>query len=391
MKLAYFDCFSGISGDMCLGAIVDAGVPLKSLRKELWKIPVKGYKLHERRVKRSNLTAMKVDVVLSKQTAKPPLNKWDDIKALIQRSSLSQKIKQKGLKIFRRIFEAEAVIHGKALKTVHLHELGAIDAVMDIFGTIIGLDLLGIGKVYSSPVNLGSGIVKTSDGIIPIPAPATVEILKNTPVYSNGLPFELTTPTGAAIIKEISYNFGDIPLAEIEKTGIGAGNRDLKDWPNVLRIFISGDLPSNNFQDIENITVIETNIDDMNPQIFEYVVDMLYKAGALDVYLTQVIMKKGRPGILMTVLCNNKIREKLIHIILGETSTIGLRFFEVKRRILQRYIKRIETDLGSVRVKFSITDKDKIKATPEYEDCKKIARKHKLPLTEVMNKIKQQI
>ncbi len=315
LKIAYFDCFSGISGDMCLGALVNAGVSLKAIEKELRKIPVSGYHLTSKKVQRSHIAAFKVDVIQSSTRAGSSANQSGDLSLLkdvdkiIHASSLSEEIKRKGTNIFRRIFEAEALVHGKFPGTVHLHELGAIDCMVDIFGTLIGLDILGIEQIYASPVNLGCGVVETEHGKLPVPAPAVAEILKETPVYSKHVSLELTTPTGAAIIRELSSGFGGMPVMNTEIIGTGAGSKDLKDWPNVLRIFI-GD-----FQDSivkgtdagqhgkDKIIVIETNIDDMNPQLYESVMENLFKAGALDVFLTQIIMKKSRPGIKLTVLC----------------------------------------------------------------------------------------
>lgn len=404
MKIAYFDCFSGISGDMCLGALVNAGVSITELEKELKKIPIRGYRLNAKKVNRSHFVAAKVDVQTkgSGVRGKEPFKKWNDIEKIIMTSSLSLDIKQRGLNIFKRLFQAEARVHGETFKKVHLHDLGAVDCIVDVFGTIIGLNMLGVEKVYSSPVNLGKGFVKTETGILPVPAPATAEILKKVPVYSKAIPFELTTPTGAVIIKELSSAFGEIPYMNIEKIGIGAGDKDFKDWPNVLRLFVGNTLPPHpplgkggqkgckgRLRDYSDgtVIVIETNIDDMNPQIFEYVMERLYKAGALDVYLTRVIMKKGRPGEKLTVLCNDKHKDDLIKIVLKETSTIGLRFYETKRKILQREIKTIDTELGKIRVKISKFGDEVLKSTPEYEDCKRIAKKLNMPLIEVMKRV----
>jgi uncharacterized protein (TIGR00299 family) protein len=388
LKVAYFDCFSGISGDMCLGAVTDAGVSIKKLEKELKKIPIRGYTLTAKKVKRTHFVARKIDVIQDSKVKFHGLSGWRDIEKIIQRSSFSQEIKRKGLNIFKRLFEAEAKVHGEVFDKVHLHELGFIDCIIDIFGTIIGLNMLGVEKVYSSPVNLGRGFVKSKTGILPVPAPATAEILKKVPVYSKGISFELTTPTGAAIIKEISSGFGDMPVMDVEKIGIGAGDRDFKNRPNVLRLFIGKQWLSGD-QSNERLTVVEANIDDMNPQIYEYVMERLFKAGALDVYFTQVMMKKGRPGVKMTVLCNEKQREDLMKIVLKETSTIGLRFYETKRRVLQREIKTIDTEFGKIRMKFSRLGDDILRVTPEYEDCKRIAKKRNIPLIDVMKKIER--
>jgi len=451
LKIAYFDCFSGISGDMCLGALVDAGVPMEKLKKELKKIPIEGYEIHAKKVKRAGIAATKVDVIQkvkskeqertkrkgqraeSNNPPNPPFphssgfteakekggeggfehmeKRWKDIEKIIHNSALSQVVKQKGLKVFKYLFEAEAKVHGEKFNNIHLHELGAVDCIVDVFGTIIGLDILGVKKVYSSPVNLGSGSVETDHGVLPVPAPATAEILKGVPVYSTDTSFELTTPTGAAILKELSSGFGGLPPMDITNTGSGAGNRDFKHKPNVLRLFVgnSPEFPHTPLwkrgargdfkrglisQKImgglldETITVIEANIDDMNPQAYEYVMEKLFKEGALDVFLTQILMKKGRPGIKLTVLSKVADRELLIKTMLRETTTIGLRFYEVSRVVLQRKTKLVDTEFGKVRVKFSRFGNEILKATPEYEDCKRIAKKLKMPLIEVMEKIK---
>ncbi|MDP3259685.1 MAG: nickel pincer cofactor biosynthesis protein LarC [Thermodesulfovibrionales bacterium] len=392
MKIAYFDCSSGISGDMCLGALIDAGVPVAKLENELRKLPIKGYKLKVKRVKRSGFPATKADVIqkLEVRSKKLEVRRWKDIEHLIKNSQLSDGIKKKGLSIFRRLFTAEAEVHGETFDAAHLHELGAVDCIVDIFGTVIGLKLLGIEKVYSSGVNTGGGSVRTKHGILPVPAPATAELLKGIPVYSDGIDYELTTPTGAVILKEISSSFGTIPDMVIEKIGIGAGNKDFKDKPNVLRILIGQGKKQSAESREQKVAVIETTIDDMNPQIYEYVMERLFKAGALDVYLTQLIMKKGRPGIKLTVLCNSKEKEKMMKIIFEETTTIGLRFYEAGRQTLKREIKEINTALGKVKVKTSKLGSRIIKTAPEYEDCKKLAKKLNMPLIEVMKKISHQ-
>lgn len=390
LKIAYFDCFSGISGDMCLGSIVDAGVSLQRLESELRKIPVGGYSLRLKKVMRAGIAASKIDVTAG-QGKMPPhptrIRKLNDIEKLVNKSSLPKEIKQKGIGIFRRLFEAEAKVHGRSVGSVHLHEIGALDCIVDIFGTLIGLHLLGIEKVFSSPVNLGSGFVNTGSGMYPVPPPAVSEILKGAPVYGGIINSELTTPTGAAIIKELSSEYGGLPLMDIETLGTGAGSRHFDKWPNVLRIFVGSLFQSSWGRDNEKVVVIETNIDDMNPQFFEYAIERLFQAGALDVYLTQVIMKKGRPGIVMTVLCDEVRKGSLIQIILKETTTIGVRFFYAERKLLHREIRVIDTEFGKIRLKFSKLGEELLKVTPEYEDCKKIAKKLKIPLLEVIRAI----
>lgn len=372
---------------MCLGALIDAGVPIKKLESELRKIPIKGWDLASKNVKRAGLKATKADVVQSLKFKVKNSRKWKDIKNIITASSLSEDIKQKGLKIFKRLFDAEAKVHGERLDNAHLHELGAIDCIIDIFGTIIGLEILGIEKVCASSVNTGSGFVKTAHGVLPVPAPATAELLKGIPIYSDGTGFELTTPTGAVILKELSSSFGPLPEMSVERIGIGAGNKDLKDRANVLRIFIGEFSGINTQHSSSTITVIETNIDDMNPQIYEYVMERLFNSGALDVYLTQAMMKKNRPGIKLTALCRNEDKEKLMNILFKETTTIGLRFYEVQRETLEREIKTINTKFGSIKFKISRKNGKIIKKNPEYEDCKKIAKKLKIPLIDLLKSL----
>ena len=446
-KIAYFDCFSGISGDMCLGALIDAGVSLQKLKRELEKIPIRGYEMHAEKVKRAGFVATKVNVLQraenKEQRAKSkdqraegnnspriPLEnrgeegfeqkakRWKDIEKIINKSSISQGIKEKGLRVFKRLFEAEAKVHDGKIKSIHLHEIGATDCIVDILGTIMGLDMLGVKKVYSSPLNLGRGSVKTDHGVLPVPAPATTEILKGVPVYSTDTSFELTTPTGAVILKGLSAKFSSIPPMNVETIGVGAGNRNFKDRPNVLRLFVGSPVTPNEKlnppiptlekaskggfeklgqrkmlnQDVaglldETVTIIEANIDDMNPQVYEYVMEKLFKEGALDVFLTQILMKKGRPGVKLSVLCKQTDRELHIKTILKETTTIGLRFYEANRVVLQRETKLQDTEFGKVRIKFSGLGKEILKVTPEYEDCKRIAKKMKIPLIEVMERI----
>lgn len=386
--IAYFNCTSGISGDMILGALVDAGVPLEKLKKELSKLPVSGYELKARRVKRGGLKATKVEVVIkgSGVRGQGSAKKWQDIEKMIKTSSLSEEIKEKGLLIFKRLFEAEAKVHGERMQDVHLHELGAVDCVVDIFGALIGLDLLGIDTIYSSPLNLGSGTIKTEHGVLPVPAPATVRLLKGVPVYSSGVQFELTTPTGAVLISSLAKEFGSLPKIHILKSGIGAGDKYFREQPNVLTMIV-GQSTEHRAQNIDNgITVIETNIDDMNPQVYEYVMDKLFSAGALDVFLTQIIMKKGRPGIKLSVLCDENKREKLIEIILKETTSIGVRFYRAERKVLEREFKLVKTEFGNINLKVSCSGKDIKKASPEYEDCRKAAKKYNVHLLEVMKR-----
>jgi len=395
--IAYLNCFSGISGDMLLGTLVDAGVPIEELKERLSRLPVRGYELKASKVQRAGIAATKVDVLIKGVRGKGQgARKWKDIEKIIKSSKLSEEIKQKGLHVFKRLFEAEAKAHGEKYQNVHLHELGAVDCIVDIFGTIIGLDILKIDALYSSSLNLGGGTVRTGHGLLPVPAPATVGLLEGIPVYSSDIEFELTTPTGAALVSSLAKGFGNIPAMKILKTCTGAGNKDFKGQPNVLTMIVGEQTTAGGRGVLQyarttadRVTVIETNIDDMNPQIYEYVMKKLFKAGALDVYITQVIMKKGRPGIILTALCNESDRNGLIRIILSETTSIGVRFYLAERRVLQREIRSVKTKHGNVRIKISRFENNKTKTSVEYKDCRKIARKYDIPLIEVLKTIKQ--
>ena len=387
MKIAYFDCCSGISGDMCLGALVDAGVSLQDIRRRLSEIPIKGYMLTAKKVKRGGIAATKVDVILKqgKSNRHHETRRWKDISRIIRTSNLPEGIRKKGHEVFRSLFEAEARVHGESLVAVHLHELSAVDCIVDVFGTLLGLSLLGVDAVYSSPVNLGGGFVKSAHGILPVPAPATAEILRNACVYSSGVPFELTTPTGAMILKSISKSFGGMPHFQPEKIGVGAGGRELDNMPNVLRIFI-GEMHRKPADGA--VYVIETNIDDMNPQIYEYLIDQLFRRGALDVYLTQMIMKKMRPAVKLSVLCDRDKKDELTGIILKESTSIGVRYFEAKRQTLSKDLEEFPSRHGEARMKISGMGKSLVRSSPEFEDCKKIAQMTSLPLWKVIDEIR---
>jgi uncharacterized protein (TIGR00299 family) protein len=387
MKIAYFDCFSGISGDMCLGALVDAGVPLEELKKELRKLPVTGFRLRAKKVARSGISATKVDVVLeSGGRGRKEARRWDDIRGIIGEASFSSGIKGKGERIFRTLFEAEAKVHGEPFRKVHLHELGAVDCLADVFGTLAGLELLGVEKVYASPLNVGGGSVSTEHGLLPVPAPATAEILKGIPVYSSGDLHELTTPTGAAILKCLSCGFDGLPPLVPQIIGTGAGKRDITGRPNALRLLIG---TAHREEDRKTVTVIETNIDDMNPQVYGHLTEGLFAKGALDVFMTQVIMKKMRPGVRLTVLCGKDKREDLMALILRETTSIGIRWYEASRMTMERVVRKVRTKYGEVRVKVSGLEGIEMKTAPEYEDCRKLAKKKGVPLLDVIEEAKK--
>ena len=398
MRTAYLECASGISGDMCLGALIDAGASFETLQDELKKIPISGYTLKKDTVNKSGIEAIKITVEIeerqsSKAAERQQQNitvethdeahhsrRWQDIQEIISGSLLKDQLKEKILKIFRLLFEAEAKVHGVPLEKAHLHELGAVDCIVDIAGAVICLDMLKIDRVFASPVNTGAGTVKTSHGVLPVPAPATLELLTGIPIYSGDIQKELTTPTGAAILKAVSSGFAPMPVMTLNNVGVGAGAMDLKDRPNVLRVFIGDTEDSED----NTVTLIETNIDDMNPQIYEYLMERLFDAGALDVYLTQVIMKKSRPGILLSVISKIGDRDILSEIIFKETTTIGLRYVDMNRKTLRREIADIETPYGTIKAK-TVYDGDKpLRTMPEYEDWKRAAKGRGAPIREVM-------
>ncbi len=383
MTLAYIDCFSGISGDMILGVLVDAGVPIETLRAELEKLNLPGYEITALKVDRGGIAATKVHVCLDK--APQPARRLSDITNIIDVSSLSTNIKQRSIAIFDRLAEAEARVHGTTPEHVHFHEVGAVDAIVDIVGSVIGLELLGIDRVVASPVNLGSGSVTTAHGTLPVPAPATAELLTGIPSYGSTVPFELTTPTGAVILSSIASTFGPVPAMRTDRIAYGAGGREIQGQPNVLRLLMGE--PCGGYEQDSSL-IIETNIDDMNPQIYGHVIEELLQQGAHDAYLTPIIMKKGRPAVLLSVLTDHARADEVTDTIFRETTSIGVRISEVGRKKLSREIRRIETVHGTVRIKISKRGDEIMTATPEYEDCRRIAQEKGIPLKQVMDAAK---
>jgi uncharacterized protein (TIGR00299 family) protein len=383
MTIAYFDCFSGISGDMTLGALVDAGLSIESLRAELEKLNVTGYEITALKVVRSGVSATKVHVRLEEK--KQPTRHLAEIRRVIEESSLSSAVKQKSIKIFEQLAQAEATVHGTTPDRIHFHEVGAVDAIIDIVGSVIGLDKLGIDSIAGSPVNVGSGLIATAHGTLPVPAPATAELLKGIPTYGSSIPFEITTPTGAVILSTLCTTFGPMPKMKVDRIAYGAGEKDIAGQPNVLRLMIGE--PTTGY-DEDTSVVIETNIDDMNPQIYDYLIEKLMQQGAHDVYLAPVIMKKGRPAILVSVLTDAARTEALLDTLFRETSSIGVRIREVGRKKLIREIQEVDTLYGKVRIKLSRRGNEILTATPEYEDCRKIAAEKQVALRTVIDEAK---
>jgi uncharacterized protein (TIGR00299 family) protein len=386
MKIAYLDCFSGISGDMVLGALVDASVSFEHLEAELRRLPVPGWSIRAEEVKRRGLRAKKVTVESSEHH---PHRDLQEILAMIAAAGFAPGVTDRATRIFTRLGEAEAAIHGVPVERIHFHEVGALDSIVDIVGAAIGFEALNIEQIFCSPLNVGGGRVQTSHGILPVPAPATAALLQGAPTYSSGLEMELVTPTGAAIVATLAKGFGAQPPMRVESTGYGAGAADPKEQANVLRMFVGEALEEAHAGETgpywePPIAVLEANVDDMNPQIYGYFAERALAAGALDVFAAPVQMKKGRPGLLVTVLCQNSLRDAMSEMLLRETTTIGVRVHEVRRRILDRETVTVRTDFGDVRLKVSRGGGDTMNVSPEYEDCRKIAAANNIPLKEVM-------
>ncbi len=377
MKIAYFDCMAGASGDMILGALLDAGLPEAVLRERLADLRLPEFELHCRRVSKNGFGAIKVDVQVADQT---PARHLPEIESIVTQSDLAVAIKEKALTIFRRLGQVEADIHGTTLDHVQLHELGGVDTIVDVVGALIGLDALGIERVIVSPLPLGRGWVRGAHGAIPLPAPATAALLKNAPIVGSELDVELVTPTGAAILSSLAAAFGAIPAMTLEAVGYGAGGRDLP-IPNVLRVLV-GQAAAADAQ-TETLLVLETNIDDLNPEIYDYVMARLFDSGALDVFLAPIQMKKNRPATLLRVLCRPEAAQALTAILFAETSTLGVRQHTVTRQCLARSTRTVETPYGPVRVKVAHLDETHTRAAPEYEDCRRLAQIKGVPLQEV--------
>ncbi|MFC1567419.1 nickel pincer cofactor biosynthesis protein LarC [Thermodesulfobacteriota bacterium] len=382
--IAYFDCFSGISGDMTLGAFLDLGVPAEWLKEGLDSIPLKGFDLKVTQVSRSGIQAQRVQVDC-KDSSKP--RDYSQIKSLLKDSPLAPSVKERSLEIFAKIAEAEAEIHNCPIEKVHFHEVGGIDAIVDIVGTALCVDFLKLEKIVSSRIPLGRGFVDCSHGTLPLPAPATLKILKGVPVYGTDIPHELVTPTGAAIIVALAESFGKLPDIIVAATGYGAGKRDLESIPNLLRIItgIAADHQAGLRQD--TIVMVETCIDDMNPEVFGFLMDRLFAEGALDVYWIPVFMKKNRPGTMVQVLCREDRKEAVMHRILTETTSSGVRFYDVHRRILKREQLVVDTLYGRVQVKRIINPDGSQRLVPEYEVCKKVALEKDIPIRIVYDNI----
>jgi hypothetical protein len=378
MKIAYFDCIGGASGDMILGALIDAGLGIETLRARLAALRLADFELKTQRVNKNGFSATKVDVVVADDV---PERHLAEIEAIIAASELAPGIQLQANAIFRRMAEVEAGIHGTTLDHVHLHELGGVDTIVDVVGCLVGLDALGIEKVYASPLPMGRGFIRGAHGQIPLPAPATVALLKGVPIVGSDIEKELVTPTGAALLSSLAAGFGPIPQMTLTAVGYGAGGRDLP-VPNVVRLLL-GDQAAPASLGVESVVVLETNIDDLNPQIYDHVMARLFKAGALDVFLTPIQMKKNRPGTLLRVICRPGDSGSLTDILLRETSTLGVRQQIMGRMSLPREFRTVTTPYGNVRIKIATLAGGARRAAPEYDDCRRLAEETGAPLRDV--------
>lgn len=388
MKVAYFDCFSGISGDMTVGALLDAGLKIETLEKELKKLGLTGYQLVVNKVVKKGIYATQFKVKIKEEGVE---RRFKDILTILEKSKLDEEIKKETKKIFFNIAQAESKIHQKDIDKIHFHEIGGLDSIIDITSAVIGIKTLGIEEIHSSVLPVGKGFVKCAHGVIPLPAPATLELLKNIPTYSGGIESEMITPTGAAIISTLSKSFGKRPLMKIEKIGYGAGEKEFT-IPNLLRVSIGEKvLKDESLKDgyiSDEAVLIETNIDDMNPEFYDYIMDKLFSQGALDVFLTPIQMKKNRPAHMLSIIVYEQNIKEILEVLFSESTTLGVRIKEIKRLRLSQQNFIAETKYGKIRVKVGIF-KGKIKnIAPEYEDCKKMAKQHKVPLKDVYEEAK---
>jgi uncharacterized protein (TIGR00299 family) protein len=385
MKIAYLDCFSGISGDMFIGALIDAGLPLEELRKVFQSLPLEGYSLEATREERNLLfgTRFKVKVTGDPQ----PHRRFSDIRDLIRAGNLSPSVREKSIAIFESIALEEGKIHGCPAEEVHFHEVGAVDSIVDIVGSVLGMEYLGIGTACASSLPLGSGFVETAHGRIPLPAPATVALLRGIPVHDSGLKEELVTPTGAALVKGLGHSFGPLPPMVIEKVGYGVGSRNLADRPNLLRILIG---QAQGGANEETVVILEANLDDTNPEWLGFLMERLFEAGALDVVFSPGYMKKNRPAVLVHVMGKPHQKDQLMDLLFSESTTLGVRFHFTQRRILERSSVEMDSPWGRMKVKKVFRPDGSFHLLPEFEECRRIAKEKGLPMKDVYSWIMAQ-
>ena len=378
MRIAYLDCFSGISGDMFVGSLLDAGLPFEQLETVLSGLKLSGYRISAIPEERNHIFGTRFSVTLEK--ADQAARHLDDIREILENSDLPLPVIQKSIQIFENLAKVEGDVHHISPNEVHFHEVGAIDSILDIVATAAGMDLLGIEKVFASSIPVGSGIISSAHGRIPIPSPATIALLKDIPIYSSGQDAEMVTPTGAALIASLCSSFGPMPPMVIEEVGYGVGSRRLSDRPNLLRILIGKDADK---ETTETVVILEANLDDMSPELSGYLMENLFEAGARDVSFCPVYMKKNRPGIQVQVIGEPEDRERLTAIIFRESTTLGVRYSYGQRAVLRRETVAVDSPWGTMNVKKVIDREGKAVLLPEYEECKRIARENNLPLRDV--------
>jgi pyridinium-3,5-bisthiocarboxylic acid mononucleotide nickel chelatase len=378
MRTLYFDCFAGASGDMILGAAVGAGVDANALREQLSLLNIEGFSLDFETVDKSGLSATLARVHTVHEHKHRHLS---DIEKIINNSQLGPGVKQRAIAVFTRLAEAEAHVHNEPIERVHFHEVGALDAIVDVVGAAICFELLNIERFVCSPLHVGSGTVDMSHGRFPVPPPAVAELLKGVPYYSTDIKGELVTPTGAAIITTVCSEYGPMPLMKAEQTGYGAGAREYENFPNALRMIVGETASPRNSE--EQLLMIETNIDDASPQIIGHVMDRAFALGARDCYFTPVQMKKNRPGVLLSVLCDRELKEALMEMLFNETTTLGVRSYEVARRALERRMVTVQTAYGPIDVKVGNLNGRVVNVMPEFEQCRDAASRSGVALKEV--------
>lgn len=380
--ILYFDCFAGLSGSMVVGALLDLGLPFPVLRNELKKLPLKAYRPHAQRSTRHHISCMLFDVDVKEE--KSIERSFGDIKRLISDSLLNKRVKEISLKVFSRLAEAEAKVHNLSPDKVQFHEVGSIDTIVDIVGTAVGLDYFGIGEFYCSPLPLSRGFISCRHGKLPLPAPATLALLKEVPTYAVDTQAELVTPTGAAIATALVKDFGPMPAMRIASVGYGKGKHEVDEIPNLLRLVLGHPVT---VPELRPVMIVESHIDDMNPELYDYLMEKLFAAGALDVSLSPLQMKKNRPGTLLRVVSPEALKDLLVEIILRETTTLGVRYYGAQRFAVERAIGRLGTEWGPVKVKIVKGIDGQQVIYPEYEECRKIANKHRIPLKYVYRKV----
>lgn len=392
MEILFYDCFAGISGDMNLAAMLDLGVPKEYLESELSKLGELPFKFRIIRDKKNGIEGTLVDVLVMQEKSAmvskhdhEEHRSWSEIKRMIEKSALSDETKELSIRIFERIAVAEARVHGVSVENVHFHEVGAIDSIVDIVGAAVCYNYFKPSAVYATPPRLGGGFANTAHGKLPVPAPATAEILKDIPVLTGGFPFETTTPTGAAILAELVDEFTQETHLIIQKIGYGLGHKQME-IPNLLRVYL-GTMPDK--QHNNRWWMIECNIDDMNPEIYDYLFERILGLGADDVFLTPIIMKKSRPAVTLSVLCSEHLTDAVSSFILSETTSLGIRKFPVSKEMLGRTTEEISVPAGKVRIKHAVYNGKILRSKPEFEDCKRLAKEKNIPLSEIYRQINE--